>query len=96
MHLKEVLLNLTNTEKYKKLLNKVSMHKGEYKVKDEGNTALSIEMANIVSIDILDSGAGISIVTKAIWHKWGKACSLKHTNEPTIGQWKLRKSNWRA
>ena len=59
------------------MLNQVPVHKvGEYKAKDEGNTTLPIEMASIVSIAILDSGAGISIATKAIWDKWGKACSL--------------------
>ena len=64
---KEVLRNLINTEKQTKLLNQVPVHKvGDYKAKYEGNTSLPIEMAIIVSIAILDSGARISIATKAI------------------------------
>lgn len=45
---------------------------GQYQPKDEGNTSLPTEIANVVSIAILDSGAGISIATKTIWEKWEK------------------------
>lgn len=49
-------------------LNKV----GKYYEDDEGNTMLPMEVNKIVSIAILDSGAGVSIATKYIWEKWGK------------------------
>ena len=49
-------------------LNKV----GEVIKKDEGNTTLPVEVESIISMAILDSGAGISIATKTIWEKWGK------------------------
>ena len=49
-------------------LNKV----GKYCEDDEGNTTLPIEVKNIISTAILDSGAGVSIATKTIWVKWGK------------------------
>ena len=39
---------------------------------DEGNTTLPIEIKNVKSIAILDSGAGVGIATKAIWVSWGK------------------------
>ena len=49
-------------------LNKVN---GSTK-KDEGNTTLPLEYEGVMSIAILDSGAGISIATRSIWEKWGK------------------------
>ena len=49
-------------------LNKV----GEVIKKDEGNATLPVEVESIISMAILDSGAGISIATKTIWEKWGK------------------------
>lgn len=39
---------------------------------NEGNTTLPVEHARIISITILDSGAGISVATKSIWEKWEK------------------------
>ena len=39
---------------------------------DEGNTTLPIEINNVKSIAILDSGASFGIATKAIWISWGK------------------------
>ena len=38
----------------------------------EGNTTLPVEHGSIISIAVLDSGAGISVATKSIWEKWGK------------------------
>ena len=45
---------------------------GGYCEDDEGNTTLRVEIEKLVSVAILDSGAGISIATKDIWVKWGK------------------------
>ena len=42
-----------------------------FKAKDKGNTILPVNYEGIDSIAILDSGAGISIVTKTTWEKWG-------------------------
>ena len=44
------------------LINKVSKKIGPSK----GNTTLSVEHGSIISIPILDSGAGISVATKSI------------------------------
>ena len=49
-------------------INKVSKKIGP----SEGNTTLPVEHGSIISIAILDSGAGISVATKSIWEKWGK------------------------
>ena len=49
-------------------LNKV----GEVIEKDEGNTTLPVEIDSIISMAILDSGAGIIIAMKTIWEKWDK------------------------
>ena len=38
----------------------------------EGNTTLPVEHGSIISIAILDSGAGISVATKSLLEKWGK------------------------
>ena len=40
--------------------------------KEEGNTTLPLKYEGVMSIAILDSGAGISIATRSIWEKWGK------------------------
>ena len=71
--LKEVLHTLSRTMTQKKNQHSHT-HKQGRKIpgKDEGNTTLPLEMASIVSIAILDSGAGISIATKSMWEKWGK------------------------
>ena len=49
-------------------LNKV----GKYCEDDEGNMTLPVQIENVKSIAILDSGAGVSIATRTIWEKWGK------------------------
>ena len=49
-------------------INKVSKKIGP----SEGNTTHPVEHGSIISIAILDSGAGISVATKSIWEKWGK------------------------
>ena len=49
-------------------INKMSKKLGP----SEGNTTLPVEHGSIISIAILDSGAGISVATKSLWEKWGK------------------------
>ena len=49
-------------------INKV----GQYFEDDHGNATLPMEINGIVSMAILDSGAGVSIATKLMWEKWGK------------------------
>ena len=44
-------------------INKV----GDKAEDDEGNTTLLVEINNIKSVAILDSGAGVGITTKEIW-----------------------------
>ena len=45
---------------------------------DKGNSMLPIQMGKVKSLAILDSGAGVSIATKAMWFKWGQL-SLQKT-----------------
>ena len=47
-------------------VNKVGQHEGE-----DGNTTLPVTINKMKSIAILDSGAGVSIATKAVWKAWG-------------------------
>ena len=49
-------------------INKV----GQYCEDDQGNATLPMEINDVVSMAILDSGAGVSIATKLMWEKWGK------------------------
>ena len=49
-------------------VNKVGKHTED----DKGNTTLPIEINKVISTAILNSGAGVSIATKAIWKLWGK------------------------
>ena len=51
-------------------LNKVNKY--EKKSKDKGNAMLPVKMNEVKTFAILDTGAGISIATKAMWIKWGK------------------------
>lgn len=44
---------------------------GEKVEDDKGNTTLPIEINNIKSIAILDSGTDVGIVTREIWVSWG-------------------------
>ena len=39
---------------------------------DKGNASLQISVNAIKSLAILDTGAGVSIITKETWEKWGK------------------------
>ena len=50
------------------LVNKV----GDYCEGEEGNTTLPVEYNGVKTKAILDSGAGIAIVNKQPWEKWGK------------------------
>ena len=45
---------------------------GDYCEGEEGNTTLPVEYNGVNTKAILDSGAGIAIVTKQTWEKWGK------------------------
>ena len=49
-------------------INKV----GQYCEDDQGNATLPMEINDVVSMAILDSGAGVSIATKLMWEKWEK------------------------
>ena len=37
---------------------------------DKGNSMLPIQMDKVKTLAILDTGAGVSIATKAMWIKW--------------------------
>ena len=45
---------------------------------DKGNSMLPIQMGKVKTLAILDTGAGVSIATKAMWIKWGQL-SLQKT-----------------
>lgn len=49
-------------------INKV----GQYCEDDQGNATLPMEVSEVVSMAILDSGVVVSIATKLMWKKWGK------------------------
>lgn len=49
-------------------INKVNQHYEE----DQGNATLRMEINEVVSTSILNSGDGVSIATKLMWKKWGK------------------------
>lgn len=57
-------------------LNKLNNH-GRFKAKN-GHTTLPVQVLNVKTFAILDTGAGISIATKEIWQKWG-AIALNKT-----------------
>ena len=57
------------SESIKKVpLNKVNKY--EKPGRDKGNAMLPIKMNGVKTLAILDTGAGISIITKALWIKW--------------------------
>ena len=47
---------------------------------DKGNSMLPIHMGKVKTLAILDTGAGVSIATKAMWIKWGTIVSQKNLN----------------
>ena len=49
-------------------LNKV----GDYSEENDSNTTLPIEFNEVQSLAILDSGAGVALVTIQVWEAWGK------------------------
>ena len=53
----------------------------------EGNTTLPVEHENVIFMAILHGGASMSVATKSIWKKMGKAHSEKHP----IGRRKAQK-----
>ena len=55
-------------------INKMSKKMGT----SEGNTTLPVEHGNIIFMAILDSGDVMSVATKSIWGKMGKAHREKH------------------
>ena len=57
-------------------LNKLN-NQGKYRA-DKGNSMLPVQVDGIKTLAVLDTGAGISIATKAMWVKWGKL-SLRKT-----------------
>ena len=44
---------------------------------DKGNTTLKLTVNAVNSVAVLDTGAGVSIITKETWVKWGKRASIK-------------------
>ena len=46
---------------------------------DKGNTTLKVKKNSHLQQDILDTGAGVSIITKETWENWGKR-ALKNTH----------------
>ena len=48
-------------------LNKV----GDYREGEGRNTTIPVEYAELRTLAILESGAGVSIATKKIWEAWG-------------------------
>src|SRR5271156_4088460 len=56
-------------------LNKVNKY--EQPNRDKGNAMLPIKMGKVKTFAILDTGAGISIATKAMWIKWGQRALRK-------------------
>ena len=38
----------------------------------KGNSMLPIQISRVKTLAILDTGAGVSIATKAMWIKWGQ------------------------
>ena len=57
-------------------LNKLNNH-GKYRA-EKGNSMLPVQVGGITTLAVLDTGARISIATKAMWVKWGKL-SLRKT-----------------
>ena len=44
---------------------------------DKGNTNLKLQVNGITTTAILDTGAGISIITKQTWENWGRESLVK-------------------
>ena len=49
-------------------LNKV----GDFNEGNNSNTTLQVEFNEVQSLAILDSGAGVALVTTQVWEAWGK------------------------
>ena len=54
-------------------INKV----GDYCEGEDSNTTLPIELNEVQSLAILDSGAGVAIATKELWDSWGNPALRK-------------------
>ena len=54
-------------------INKV----GAYCEGEDGNTTFSIEFNDVKSLEILDSGVKVAIVTQDIWDGWGNTALKK-------------------
>ena len=54
-------------------LNKV----GDYSEGNNSNTTLPVEYNDIQSLAILDSGAGVALITIQVWEAWGKRALRK-------------------
>ena len=54
-------------------LNKV----GDYSEGNNSNTTLPIEYNDVQSLAILDSGAGVALITVQVWEAWGKPALRK-------------------
>ena len=66
----------TETSVQKLSFNKLNNY-GKHRA-DKGNSMLPIQMGKVKTLAILDTGAGVSIATKAMWIKWGQL-SLRKT-----------------
>ena len=51
---------------------------------DKGNSMLPIQMGKVKTLAILDTGAGVSIATKAMWIKWGQLSLQKTVNGAAV------------
>ena len=45
---------------------------GEFNEGNNSNTTLQVEFNEVQSLAILDSGAGVALVTTQVWEAWGK------------------------
>ena len=54
-------------------LNKV----GDYNEGNNSNTTLPIEYNDVQNLAILDSGAGVALITVQVWEAWGKPALRK-------------------
>ena len=54
-------------------LNKV----GDYREGEGRNTTIPVEYAELRTLEIWDSGAGLAIATKKIWEAWGRPALQK-------------------
>ena len=64
-------------------INKV----GNYCEGEDGNTTFLVELNEVKSFAILDSGAGVAIATKEVWESWGKPALRETRLKLQLAKW---------